>query len=49
VEVAEAERILTQSEIDDALAKLSVWRAILRLTAAQGDLEPLLALARQGN
>jgi outer membrane protein len=49
VEVAEAERILTQSEIDDALAKLSVWRAILHLAAAQGDLEPLLALARQGN
>ena len=40
VEVAEAERILTQTEIDDALARLSVWRALLAIAAAQGDLKP---------
>ena len=40
VEVAEAERILTQAEIDDALARLSVWRALLAIAAAQGDLNP---------
>ncbi len=42
VEVAEAERILTQAEIDDALAKLSVWRALLGAAAAAGDLQPFL-------
>jgi outer membrane protein len=42
VEVAEAERILTQAEIDDALARLSVWRAMLAVAAAEGDLAPYL-------
>ncbi len=42
VEVAEAERILTQAEIDDALAKLGVWRALLGVAAASGDLQPFL-------
>jgi outer membrane protein len=42
VEVAEAERLLTQAEIDDALAKLSVWRALLGIAVAVGDLEPFL-------
>ena len=42
VEVAEAERILTQAEIDDALAKLGVWRALLGVAAAKGDLQPFL-------
>lgn len=44
-EVAEAQRILTQSEIDDALARLGVWRAMLGLASAQGDLTPFLAVA----
>lgn len=38
VEVAEAQRLLTQTEIDDALARLSVWRAGLAVAAAEGDL-----------
>src|SRR5207248_1108472 len=42
IEVAEAERILTQAEIDDALAKLSVWRALLGAAIAVGDLQPFL-------
>jgi outer membrane protein TolC len=42
VEVADAQRLVAQSEIDDALARLSVWRAMLRLAAAEGDLEPFL-------
>ena len=42
VEVAEAERILAQAEIDDALAKLDIWRALLAVAAAQGDLQPFL-------
>ena len=42
-EVAEAQRLLTQSEIDNALAQLGVWRAMLGVAAAQGDLTPFLA------
>jgi outer membrane protein len=42
VEVAEAQRILTQAEIDDALAKLGIWRALLGVAAAEGDLQPFL-------
>src|SRR5439155_20869012 len=45
VEVAEAQRILTQTEIDDALARLAVWRALLGVAAAQGDLAGYLQFA----
>ena len=41
-EVAEAQRLLTQTEIDDALARLTVWRALLGIAIAGGDLEPFL-------
>jgi outer membrane protein TolC len=47
VEVAEAQRLLTQAEIDDALARLGVWRALFGVAAAQGDLTPMLQLASQ--
>lgn len=46
-EVAEAERLLTQAEIDDALARLSVWRGLLEIAAAAGDLQPFLTEAGQ--
>ena len=42
VEIADAQRLLTQTEIDDALARLSVWRALLSLRAAAGDIQPFL-------
>jgi outer membrane protein TolC len=42
VDVADAQRVLTQTEIDDSLAKLNVWRAMLSVSAAQGDLQPFL-------
>jgi outer membrane protein len=45
VEVAEAQRLLTQAEIDDSLARLTVWRALLAIAATQGDLEPFLKMA----
>lgn len=45
VEVAEAQRLLTQAEIDDSLARLGVWRALLAVAAVQGDLQPFLQLA----
>jgi outer membrane protein len=41
-EVAEAQRLLAQAEIDDAVARLSVWRALLALTRARGDIKPFL-------
>ena len=46
-ETAEAQRILTQSEIDDALARLNVWRALLAMAAAEGDLAPYLDQVRR--
>ncbi len=44
-EVAEAQRLLTQAEIDDSLARLGVWRALLGVAAVEGDLTPFLASA----
>jgi outer membrane protein TolC len=48
VEVADAERLLTQAEVNDALARLQVLRAELLVARASGDLEPFLARARRG-
>jgi outer membrane protein TolC len=48
VDVADAERLLTQAEIDDAVARLEVRRALLALARAVGDLRPFLAAARGG-
>lgn len=45
VEVADAQRLLTQAGIDDALARLSVWRALLGVAIAAGDIRPFLAEA----
>jgi outer membrane protein TolC len=45
VEVAEAQRLLSQAEIDDSLARLGIWRALLGLAAAQGDLTAYLQTA----
>jgi outer membrane protein TolC len=42
VEVADAQRLLTEAEIDDGLARLAVWRAKLTVAAAEGDLRPFL-------
>jgi len=42
VEVAEAQRLLTQAEIDDAVARLNVWRAILVDAKVRGDLKPFV-------
>jgi hypothetical protein len=40
--VAEAQRLLLQAEIDEALAKLNVWRMQLSVATARGDLQPFL-------
>ena len=47
VEVAEAQRLLLQAEIEDNLARLTVWRATLGQALAQGDLQPFLDLVRK--
>lgn len=41
--VAEAQRLLAQAEIDDALARLAVWRGLLAVAVAAGDIRPFLA------
>lgn len=42
-DVAQAQRLLVQARIEDALARLSVWRALLELETARGDIQPFLA------
>jgi outer membrane protein TolC len=44
VEVSEAESLLVQAEIDDALARLNVWRSLEGVAAAQGNLQPFVQL-----
>ncbi len=47
VDVADAQRLLTQAEIDDALARLGVWRGLLGVAIAAGDIQPFLTEAGQ--
>jgi len=42
-EVAEAQRLLAQAELDDALARLGVRTATLLFTRALGDIDPFFA------
>jgi outer membrane protein TolC len=42
VEVADAEGLLAQAEMDDVVARLNVWRSLFNLAYAQGDLQPFL-------
>jgi len=46
-DVAQAQRLLVQARIDDALARLNVWRALLELETARGDIQPFLDEAAQ--
>jgi outer membrane protein TolC len=41
-EVADAQRLLTQAEIENSVARLNVWRALLVAARLQGDLKPFL-------
>jgi len=45
--LAQAQRLLAQARIDDALARLNVWRARLQVETARGDIQPFLAEAAQ--
>jgi outer membrane protein TolC len=42
VEVADAQRLLLQAEVGDAVARLGVWRALVSEAAAVGDLSRLV-------
>jgi outer membrane protein len=41
-ELAQARRLLVEAQIEDALARLNVWRAHLQVAAARGDIQPFL-------
>jgi outer membrane protein len=44
VEVADAQSLLAQAEVQDQLARIDVWRALLAQAVAQGNLTPFLSL-----
>lgn len=46
-DVAQAQRLLVQAQIDDALARLNVWRARLQVETTRGNIQPFLAEATQ--
>jgi outer membrane protein TolC len=41
-EVADTQRLLAQAEVDDRVARLNIWRALLVAAKIQGDLKPFL-------
>jgi outer membrane protein len=44
VEVADAQSLLAQAEMQDQLARIDVWRAMLAQAAAQGTFAPFVSL-----
>ena len=44
VEVVDAQSLLAQAEVQDELARIDVWRALLAQAAAQGTLTPFVTL-----
>jgi hypothetical protein len=48
VEVADAESLLAQAEMTDAIARLNVWRGLFNVAYAQGDLKPFLEVLHSG-
>lgn len=42
-QVAQANEVLAQSRVQDAIAKVGVWRALLSVASSHGDLHPLLS------
>jgi outer membrane protein TolC len=45
-DVADAQRVLAQAEVDDAVARVEVWRAELLDARAAGNLTPVFSAAR---
>jgi outer membrane protein len=46
VEVADAQSLLAQAEVQDQLARIDVWRALLAQSAAHGTLSPFVSLLK---
>jgi outer membrane protein len=44
VEVADTQSLLAQAEVQDQLARIDIWRALLAQATAQGSLAPFLSL-----
>lgn len=42
-DVAQTQRLLAQAQIDDALARLTVWRARLEIETARGNIQPFIS------
>jgi outer membrane protein TolC len=47
LEVADAQSLLAQAEVQDQLARVDVWRALLAEAVAQGNLASFLTLLRR--
>ena len=47
LEVTEANRLLTRAEVDDAMARINVWRAMLLVARATGNLAPFFQAVRE--
>jgi outer membrane protein TolC len=45
-DVAQAQRLVVQAEIDHSIARLNVWRAFLQLQSVRGNLQPFLQAAQ---
>ncbi|RZU39256.1 TolC family protein [Edaphobacter modestus] len=45
-DVAQAQRLVVQAEMDDSIARLNVWRVFLQLQSVRGDLQPFLQAAQ---
>jgi len=46
-DIAQAQRLLVEAQIDDALARLNVWRALLEVATARGNIQPFVTEASQ--
>jgi outer membrane protein TolC len=47
LEVADAQSLLAQAEVQDQLARVDVWRALLAAAVAHGDLSAFFSILRQ--
>jgi outer membrane protein TolC len=47
IEVADAQSLLAQAEVQDQVARVNIWRGLLATAVAQGDLTAFVARVRQ--
>lgn len=45
-DVADAQRLLAQAEVDEAVSRLGYWQALLAAASARGTLEPFLTMVK---